>query len=80
MTKHCSEVSFFEMPENGKTTIRFNDKIGNGKGKIAPVLNSAPRHNDEPGDWSASSPDRFTPDIHWTGGLVDPTAGLDAVE
>jgi hypothetical protein len=37
------------------------------------------------GEWSASSPGRFTPGeispyTHWTGGQVDPRAGLDNVE
>jgi hypothetical protein len=37
------------------------------------------------GEWSASSPGRFTPgesapDTHWLGGWVDPRAGLDDVE
>jgi hypothetical protein len=27
------------------------------------------------GDWSASRPDRFTPDIHWTGGLTQSRCG-----
>jgi hypothetical protein len=36
------------------------------------------------GEWSASRPGRFTPrgrapGIHWTGGLVGPSAGLDVV-
>jgi hypothetical protein len=37
------------------------------------------------GEWSASRPGRFTPGkrdhgTHWTGGWVDPRAGLDDVE
>jgi hypothetical protein len=36
------------------------------------------------GEWSASRPGRFTqgmsPDIHWIGGWVGPSAGLDVVE
>jgi hypothetical protein len=36
------------------------------------------------GEWSASRPGRFTPrerasGTHWTGGWVDPRAGLEAV-
>jgi hypothetical protein len=36
------------------------------------------------GEWSAARAGRFTPekkapDTNWTGGWVDPTAGLDAV-
>jgi hypothetical protein len=36
------------------------------------------------GEWSASRPGHFTPGeraqgTHWTGGWVDPRAGLDAV-
>lgn len=37
------------MPEKGKTTIIFNDKILRGTGKIAPVINSTPRHGDDRG-------------------------------
>jgi hypothetical protein len=37
------------------------------------------------GEWSASCPDRFTPEeraicTHWIGGWVGPRAGLDNVE
>jgi hypothetical protein len=49
-----------------------------GWGGIAPFSTSA---LDE-GDWSASRPGRFTPGemdpgTHWTGGWVEPIAGLD---
>jgi hypothetical protein len=45
---------------------------------------SWPRHQDA-GEWSASRSGRFTPEekspgTHWTGGWVDPRAGLDDVE
>jgi hypothetical protein len=32
------------------------------------------------GEWSALPPGERTPDTHWIGGWVGPTAGLDDVE
>jgi hypothetical protein len=32
------------------------------------------------GGWSASLSGRFAPGTHWTGGWVDPRAGLDDLE
>jgi hypothetical protein len=32
------------------------------------------------GEWPASRPGRFIPNIHWIGGWVDPRAGLDDLE
>jgi hypothetical protein len=32
------------------------------------------------GEWSASSPGRFTPGTHWIGGWLGPRAGLHAAE
>jgi hypothetical protein len=32
------------------------------------------------GEWSASSPERFTSGSHWIGAWVGPRAGLDAME
>jgi hypothetical protein len=32
------------------------------------------------GEWSASRPGRFAPGAHWTGGWVNPRAGVDNVE
>jgi hypothetical protein len=31
------------------------------------------------GEWSASCPGRYNPGIHWIGGWMGPTAGLDNV-
>jgi hypothetical protein len=31
------------------------------------------------GEWSASSPGRYSPGIHWIGGCMGPIAGLDNV-
>jgi len=63
---------------------------GEGRGKVVPVFNEAPRHEDVWGSggiaprilkhgtrwrWVV----RFTPGIHWIGGWAGPGAGLDAV-
>jgi hypothetical protein len=32
------------------------------------------------GEWSASSPCRYTPGTHWIGGCMGPTTGLDAMK
>jgi hypothetical protein len=59
---------------------RHEDVYKSG-GVAPPLLTSAL----DGGEWSASRPGRFTrkkrvPGTHWIGGLVNPRAGLDAVE
>jgi hypothetical protein len=54
-------------------------KTYGGSGGIGPPFLTSELYG---GEWSASSPDRFTPGdralgTHWIGGWVDPRAGLD---
>jgi hypothetical protein len=53
-----------------------------GCGGTAPPFMTSALHG---GEWSASSPSRFTPGerapgTHWIGGWVGPRVGLDAME